>query len=48
MFTRYRAVFLKVWSVDHWWSTAVRQVVRCDLQIVSEEKSIAQIISYRY
>jgi hypothetical protein len=43
MFTRYRAVFLKVWSVDHWWSTAVRQVVRGDLQIVSEEKALHKL-----
>jgi hypothetical protein len=34
------AVFIKLWSADHQWSAAVRQVVRGGPQTISEETAL--------
>jgi hypothetical protein len=36
-------MFLKLWSADHRWSTAVRQVVCGSPQAVSEEKTLQKL-----
>jgi hypothetical protein len=37
------AVFLSLWSTDHWWPAVVRQMVRGGLQAASEEKTLQEL-----
>jgi hypothetical protein len=35
-----KAVFFKLWCLDHWWSVAVHRVVCSGQQAVLEEKAL--------